>query len=73
MSDEKARPKQSARPDGRKKLVVYLEPELIKNLKKAALDEDRNAYEIAEEAVRDWLTTYKASGAREKRRRRPKL
>ncbi len=44
-----------ARVDGRRQLLVYLEPELIKELKKAALDEDRTAYEIVEEATREWL------------------
>jgi len=28
---------------------------LIKELKKAALDDDANAYEIVEEATRQWL------------------
>lgn len=43
------------RADGRRSLLVYLHPEVIKDLKKAALDEDRPAYEIAEEAVSAWL------------------
>lgn len=43
------------RPDGRRSLLVYLDPEVIKQLKKAAVDEDRTAYKITEEAVRDWL------------------
>ena len=42
------------RADGRRSLLVYLDADLIKELKKAALDEDRNAYEIVEDAVRDW-------------------
>ena len=44
------------REDGRKALLVYLPPELIKDLKKAGLDDDRNVYEIVEDADRDWLT-----------------
>jgi len=44
-----------ARSDGRRPLLVYLNPDVIKRLKKAALDEDRTAYEITEEAVREWL------------------
>jgi len=43
------------RSDGRRPLLVYLNPDVIKRLKKAALDEDRPAYEITEEAVREWL------------------
>jgi hypothetical protein len=48
------------RADGRKSLLVYLHPDVIKELKKAALDEDRTAYEITEEAVSAWLATRKA-------------
>jgi hypothetical protein len=47
------------RADGRKSLLVYLHPDVIKELKKAALDEDRTAYEITEEAVSAWLATRK--------------
>jgi hypothetical protein len=43
------------RADGRRSLLVYLDANLIKELKKTALDEDRNAYEIVEDAVREWL------------------
>jgi hypothetical protein len=34
-------------------------PEAIRDLKKAALEENRNAYEIVEEIVREWLTARK--------------
>lgn len=50
-----------SRADGRKSLLVYLHPNLIKDLKKAALDEDRTAYEITEEAVSAWLAARNAS------------
>jgi hypothetical protein len=56
----------NARSDGRKPLLVYMLPDLVKELKKAGLDEDRNAYEIVEEAVKDWLARRrprKAKGA----------
>ena len=53
------------RADGRKQLLVYFQPELIKRLKVEALDQDRPAYEIAEEAVFDWL---RRPGKRNKRR-----
>lgn len=43
------------RSDGRRSLLVYLDADLIKVLKKTALDKDKNAYEIVEDAVRDWL------------------
>ena len=55
-TDSKGDPAPSRkREDGRKQLLVYLPPELIKDLKKAALDADKNAYAIVEEAIRDWL------------------
>jgi hypothetical protein len=47
------------RADGRKSLLVYLRPDIIKELKKAALDEDRTAYEITEEAISAWLASRK--------------
>jgi hypothetical protein len=43
------------RDDGRRQLLIYLAPDLIKELKRAALDEDRPAYLLAEEAIADWL------------------
>ncbi|SFG58311.1 hypothetical protein SAMN05192565_10630 [Methylobacterium gossipiicola] len=39
------------RKDGRRAFYVYLSPPLIRELKKAALDEERPAYELVEEAV----------------------
>ena len=50
-----------ARADGRKSLLVYLSPDVIKELKKAALDEDRTAYEITEEAISAWLASRKTA------------
>ena len=58
---KKPRSPTRTRADGRKSLLVYLNPDVIKELKKAALDEDRTAYEITEEAVSAWLATRKAS------------
>ncbi|WP_461381572.1 hypothetical protein [Devosia indica] len=43
------------RSDGRKSLLVYMDAALIKELKKVAVDDDRNAYEIVEEATKEWL------------------
>lgn len=46
------------RPDGRRQLLIYLDPKIIRDLKHAALtDEDeRPAYELAEEAIKEWLS-----------------
>jgi hypothetical protein len=49
----------SQRADGRRPFLAYLEPSVIKALKKAALDDDRSAYQIAEEAIRNWLLARK--------------
>ena len=43
------------REDGRRQLLIYLAPEVITSLKRAALDQLRPAYELAEEAIKDWL------------------
>jgi hypothetical protein len=53
------------RTDGRRPLLVYLHHEVIKQLKKVALDEERPAYEITEEAVREWLATHKSTRGRQ--------
>jgi hypothetical protein len=61
-----AKPKDEAsavrmRGDGRRQLLIYAAPDVIKELKRAALDEDRPAYELAEEAIRDFLKKRKRS------------
>ena len=52
------------RPDGRKSLLVYMDEALIKKLKKVAVDEDCNAYDIVEESTRDWLLKHRAKKSR---------
>jgi hypothetical protein len=47
------------RSDGRKALLIYLKPEVTLSLKRAALDAGRPAYELAEEAIKDWLKRLK--------------
>ncbi len=53
-SSETKQPRE--RNDGRRTLLVYMDAGLIKDLKKAALDAEKNVYEIVEEAARDWLS-----------------
>ena len=45
------------RQDGRKSLLVYMDEDLIKRIKKLAVDEDCNVYDIVEKATRAWLST----------------
>lgn len=52
------------RPDGRRALTTYMFPDDIKNLKMAAIEDNRNAYEIVEEAVGEWLKRRKTKAAR---------
>jgi hypothetical protein len=47
------------RKDGRRQMLVYLDPELIKTLKKTALDQDVNLYDIVDQAARDWLERHR--------------
>jgi hypothetical protein len=47
------------RSDGRRALLLYFRLDVIKRLKIAALDEDRPAYKLAEEAVCEWLDRYR--------------
>jgi hypothetical protein len=49
------RAKTRVRADGRRQLLVYVAPDVIKNAKKAALDFDTTASGIVEEALREWL------------------
>lgn len=45
------------RKDGRRPFMVYLDPGLIKAIKRAALEEDRPAYEFVEEHLRKVTNT----------------
>ncbi|BAQ45813.1 hypothetical protein [Methylobacterium aquaticum] len=51
------------RTDGRRQLLVYLPPAVIKEVKKAAVDEDTTASSITEEALKDWLKRRTAKSA----------
>jgi hypothetical protein len=43
------------RADGRRQLLVYVDPDVIKNVKKTAVDLDSTASGIVEVALREWL------------------
>ncbi|WP_244032329.1 hypothetical protein [Methylobacterium sp. E-016] len=57
MSDPGADEKVTGRrrADGRRQLLVYLPQEVIKEVKKVAVDDDTTASAITDEALRDWL------------------
>jgi hypothetical protein len=42
-------------PDGRSQLLVYMQPDLIRKLKLAALALGVPSYELAEKAIDEWL------------------
>jgi hypothetical protein len=52
------------RSDGRRSLLIYKNPELIKSVKKVALDDERPLYEIVEEATREWMGQRSSAGGK---------
>lgn len=52
---DKATVEKADRPDGRRMTSLYLRPDIMPALKKAAIDERTNAYEIVEELVLAYL------------------
>lgn len=52
---------QKRRSDGRKSFLVYLPKELIRRLKTAAINEERHAYELTEEAIEAYLAQQRRS------------
>jgi hypothetical protein len=47
------------RKDKRSQLLIYMDPKIIRQLKLVALAKERPAYELAEEAIVDWLKRHK--------------
>ena len=47
----RSRESRDAREDGRRQLLVYLDPELIDRIKQATIDDGRYTYEIVEEVL----------------------
>lgn len=43
------------RDDGRRAILLYMSPKVIKDVKREALEADRTAYECVEEAVEEWV------------------
>ena len=44
------------RGDGRRQFLVHISPDVIKDVKKVAVDEDVTASAITEKALRQWLS-----------------
>jgi hypothetical protein len=40
---------------GRRQLLIYIDPELVKDVKRLAIDRDTNASSLIELAVREWV------------------
>ena len=47
------------RPDKRSQLLIYMKPDLIRQLKLAALAKGKPAFVLAEEAIEEWLKKHK--------------
>ncbi|UPJ55281.1 hypothetical protein IVB24_21665 [Bradyrhizobium sp. 192] len=50
--------KARARTDKRSQLLIYMLPSVIRQLKLAALAKGQPAYELAEEAIKEWLKSH---------------
>jgi hypothetical protein len=48
------------RPDKRSQLLIYMNPDLIRQLKLAALAKGKPAYELAEVAIEEWLKKHQS-------------
>jgi hypothetical protein len=52
---KRSRKPREPRADGRQQFLSYLQPEVVRRLKIAAMDRRKPAYLIVEEAVTGWL------------------
>ena len=55
MNDTEPRKPKRERADGRRQFLVHVSPDVIKDVKKAAVDDDTTASAITEDALRAWL------------------
>jgi Ribbon-helix-helix protein, copG family len=59
MADEKPPSRRGRKPpEGDKR--QFLDPHVIKAIKQAAIDNDRTASDVMEEALKQWLERYRA-------------
>jgi hypothetical protein len=55
MSDAETEKRKRERADGRRQFLVHVSPDVIKDVKKAAVDDDTTASAVTEDALRAWL------------------
>lgn len=46
-------------PEGKKQMLVIMDKKLIKDVKKAAIEDERKMSHVMEEAAREWLARWK--------------
>jgi hypothetical protein len=54
-------PESKRRTDGRRQILLYMAPDLIRTLKRKAIDEDRPVYLLVEEMLAEKLAEQDAS------------
>lgn len=62
MSEATPKRRTRQRADGRRQLLVYVSPDVIKEVKKVAVDDDTTASAIVEAALKDWLEKHGIAG-----------
>ena len=56
MAEQDAAKPSRARGDGRRQFLVHISPDVIKEVKKVAVDDEVTASAITEKALRQWLS-----------------
>lgn len=57
MIDANPRKSRRERADGRRQFLVHVNPDVIKDVKKAAVDDETSASAITEDALKAWLSS----------------
>jgi hypothetical protein len=62
MADEKPSPRRRREPPegDKRQFLTSMDPDVIKAIKQAAIDKDRTASDVMEEAARQWLERLRA-------------
>jgi hypothetical protein len=61
MADDKPSPKRGRKPPpgDKRHFLTTMDPDVIRAIKQAALDVDRTASDVMEEAAKQWLARHK--------------